>query len=233
MPIIPTTALVDRMDQARPPTAPPTLSRTDFGGAYSVGKTRTQGLLASRGVRLERASEIAHAAWCRAWERRFQLRSSAALQHWVNTIALNMLRDARRRDREEALVVEQANGSAPDRALDARITATRLLSQLSELDRRILVLSLVEGYSSKEVGTRLALSPGAVRVRLHRARARLIMLVARPEKTVPEVARQHVLPAGTGTLSSSLPPVPEHSQRQSNSGYRLSPDRQARTNSVS
>ena len=98
-----------------------TVSRADFSDAYIGGKTRTERLLVSRGAALDRAVEIAQAAWCRGWERRSQLRNSKALQYWVNSIALNMLRDERRSTMwEDVTVLEQVSRQ---QSLDAPLMA--------------------------------------------------------------------------------------------------------------
>lgn len=47
------------------------------------------------------------------------------------------------------------------------------LARLDDTDRRVVVLSLVGGWSAAEVGAIVGASAGAVRVRLHRARRRL------------------------------------------------------------
>ena len=48
------------------------------------------------------------------------------------------------------------------------------LARLGEVERRVVVLSLVGGLSATDVGRIVGASPGAVRVRLHRARKKLI-----------------------------------------------------------
>ncbi len=47
------------------------------------------------------------------------------------------------------------------------------LSTLEERDRRVVVLALVGGWTAEEIATLDESSPGAVRVRLHRARQRV------------------------------------------------------------
>ena len=51
------------------------------------------------------------------------------------------------------------------------------LAQLSDEDRTVVVLSLVSGWSSAQIGRFVGASAGAVRVRLHRAKARLRTLL--------------------------------------------------------
>jgi RNA polymerase sigma-70 factor (ECF subfamily) len=60
------------------------------------------------------------------------------------------------------------------------------LARLDDTDRRVVVLSLVGGFSATEVGHIIDASAGAVRVRLHRARKRLRVALgadAPPEPT--------------------------------------------------
>lgn len=52
-----------------------------------------------------------------------------------------------------------------------------VLGRLDERDRMVVVLSLVGGWSSADIAAVDGSSPGAVRVRLHRARARLMQML--------------------------------------------------------
>lgn len=63
--------------------------------------------------------------------------------------------------------------SLPGEALDL----LDALSRLPDGDRTVVVLSLVGGMSSAEVGDVVGASAGAVRVRLHRAKSRLRTLL--------------------------------------------------------
>jgi RNA polymerase sigma-70 factor, ECF subfamily len=63
--------------------------------------------------------------------------------------------------------------ASPDTLPDDVIALLDVLARLAESDRQIVVLSLVGGWSAAEVGAIVGASPGAVRVRLHRARKRL------------------------------------------------------------
>lgn len=56
---------------------------------------------------------------------------------------------------------------------DNQLKAEEILSVVEEKDRRILRMSFVGGYSSKEIAAHLGISEGAVDVRLSRARNRL------------------------------------------------------------
>ena len=55
----------------------------------------------------------------------------------------------------------------------------RLLAQLPEKHRRILVMRELEGMSYDEIGEVLQIRPGTVRSRLNRARAGIIRVAVR------------------------------------------------------
>jgi len=87
-------------------------------------------------------------------------------------IAAGMLDSARRRAPVGTdPMTDQMSPSTqlPDEA--AALVAA--LAQLSESDRLAIVLCQVGGWSAKEVGGLVGASPGAIRVRLHRAKSRL------------------------------------------------------------
>ena len=66
---------------------------------------------------------------------------------------------------------------APATLPDEVLALTTALATLPEPDRQIVVLCLVGGWSAAEVGQMVGSSPGAVRVRLHRARTKLLRLM--------------------------------------------------------
>lgn len=103
------------------------------------------------------------------------LRDPAALPGWISALARNAARDrlrARRRRRaarrdEAALERVPARPElAEDRALRQRVLA--LLGRLPETYREALVLRLVEGLDGPTIAARTGLTPGSVRVHLHR-----------------------------------------------------------------
>jgi RNA polymerase sigma-70 factor (ECF subfamily) len=93
--------------------------------------------------------------------------------------------------RRERLVVMTGLESAPGSALaDARTwlggviandVLARALSQLRAEEREALYLSMVEGYSAKEIAELTGRSPGAVRTMVHRIRARMREYIERDE----------------------------------------------------
>jgi len=143
-----------------------------FESGYRLGYPATIRLLVSRGVTGDLAQEVAQAAWAKGWERRSDLRDPEKLSTWVNSIALNLLRNWMRREkRSEALPDSPGPGPSgvPQPSLfDMR----RGLSHCRPADRLLLWRRYVEGYSTSELAELLDCKTGALRVRLLRARRR-------------------------------------------------------------
>jgi RNA polymerase sigma-70 factor (ECF subfamily) len=115
-------------------------------------------------------------------------RGEAAFGTWLHRITVNVcmttLRkrgDVRARGQSAGLVdavfddIASAEASPEDRVTDADLVhrTARALTQLPEDAREVIVLRDVQGLSTKETAEVLGVSEGAVKVRLHRAHARL------------------------------------------------------------
>ena len=140
--------------------------------------------------RHEDAEDVAQQVFLKAYVSlpRFDRRS--ALSTWLYKIAVNECWDhlRRRRARPQTLESDLSEGQAhavastsTGEAGAAERTALaeeveHLLAQLGELDRQMLVLKEVEGFSVKEIGEIMGLNVNTVKVRLFRARARLVDL---------------------------------------------------------
>lgn len=148
------------------------ISPEEFRAAYLTGRARTERLVRSKGFSSDEAQELSQAAWVRAWERRDQLRDAGAAVSWVGTIALNLGRDLRRRDRTVPLEEpEAARDEAPN--LTAPITVRQILDGCSGDDRRLLEDHYLRGWRLTEIAQRQGRPTATVRVRLHRIRAML------------------------------------------------------------
>lgn len=104
---------------------------------------------------------------------------------WLFGVASNVLRRHWRTEQRHLRALDRLHGEAgtvfdpllsmPER-IDAESESTLVLAAITELDaidRDVLLLSCWEELSSADVAAALDLSPGAVRTRLHRVRARL------------------------------------------------------------
>jgi RNA polymerase sigma-70 factor, ECF subfamily len=133
---------------------------------------------------VERAKELSHDAFVRAWERLSTFRGEAAFDTWMHRLAVNVVLTATRTERrrtarivatEDELSVEsnlQFSRPAPD--VESRIDLERAIASLPPRAREVFVLHDVEGYRHDEIADRLELQSGSVRAQLHRAR-KLIM----------------------------------------------------------
>src|SRR5271163_818699 len=128
----------------------------------------------------------------------------AAFFPWLYKISVNECWDYLRKKKVRPLVYEadlseeqvsrldgvvsadQPPASASDRA-EARDLLERMMEKLPEQDRELLVLKEVEGFSVQELAEILNLNVNTVKVRLFRARARLMDVYRR---------RLHSKPAG-------------------------------------
>jgi len=121
---------------------------------------------------------------------------------WRNSVVLNLCRDRLRRESARRRIVESAaagelpaflpNPSPPplDGAARGEVTqiVTSSLRELSPREREVFVLHDLEGHSSGEVATALAIAESTVRVLLSTARRRLRELLAPKLRGVPGVA---------------------------------------------
>jgi RNA polymerase sigma-70 factor (ECF subfamily) len=124
------------------------------------------------------AEDVASETFIRAWARRDRLRTET-LKGYLFAIARNILIKHRRRsNKNEQLPEELADGSPdPHRAAAARMDldrVTRALSQMPSPDRLALVLRTEHSLPYEEIARVLEISVGSARVKVHRARRRLL-----------------------------------------------------------
>ena len=132
----------------------------------------------------QRARELTHDAFVRAWERLSTFRGEAAFETWMHRIAVNLVLGADRTERRlrarvvaaedepESERVAAFGSPAPD--VGIRIDLERAIAALPPRAREVFVLHDVEGYKHDEIASRLDLQSSSVRAQLHRAR-RLLM----------------------------------------------------------
>jgi RNA polymerase sigma-70 factor, ECF subfamily len=130
------------------------------------------------------AEEAVQEALIRAWTRRHACRSPEAPLPWILEITRNESRRllARRTRRQHATSSEPTAGEAEiedDELANAttRVTVEQALARLEDSDRRVLRLRYADDLTQADVARRLGVPEGTVKVRLHRARGRLRMLL--------------------------------------------------------
>ncbi|HEX5451507.1 MAG TPA: sigma-70 family RNA polymerase sigma factor, partial [Candidatus Limnocylindrales bacterium] len=134
----------------------------------------------------EDARDIAAETFLVAWRRRKDLPDRETTP-WLYGVARRVAADRHRAiARAGRLSVRLANERpGAERAVDPE-GARRLLAALGELsegDRELLLLTAWEGLTPAQAAVALSCSPATVRVRLHRARARLRRLLSSAEES--------------------------------------------------
>lgn len=137
----------------------------------------------------QRARELTHDAFVRAWERLSTFRGESAFDTWMHRIAVNLVLGADRSERRRAARFAQTT-SEPEAESDAtlgrpgpdvetRIDLERAIAALPPRAREVFVLHDVEGYRHDEIADRLELESSSVRAQLHRARKLIMRMLNR------------------------------------------------------
>ena len=140
--------------------------------------------------RPEDVEDVGQVVFLRLYESLEQLRTPEMFEPWLYRLTVNASYDYLRRKRrrpesrmadlsEEQVILADASASMDRGAEDARKAATRelvesLLSAVSEEDRILLTLKEVEGLSIRELEQIYQAKENAIKVRLFRARQRVL-----------------------------------------------------------
>ena len=120
------------------------------------------------------AGDVVQDVFADAWSKLARLREPSAFPGWIIAIARNRATDAARRRRPTDAPGDLAV-DPPPRAEAA--AALRAIRELPDTYRETLIMRLVEGLTGPEIAEHTGMSPGSVRVHLHRGmtllRARL------------------------------------------------------------
>jgi len=132
------------------------------------------------------AEDVVQEALLRAWKSLDALRDDDAAKPWLLTIVRR--ENARYFERRRLETVDIDNLTASQAALLAEAPNEELndlreaIFELDEDYREPLVLQVLMGYSSSEIGELMGLKQGAVLTRLHRARLKLKENTAQEEQ---------------------------------------------------
>ena len=133
----------------------------------------------------EHAADLTAEVFARAWlcRRSFSDRADGSAYPWLCGIAGNVLRDSLRRRRVEdrarrrlglhATVAPDPEYEAIERRLSLPEAAMKAVAELSESERELLDLRVVEERSYWEIAERLRCTPQAARLRVSRTLRRL------------------------------------------------------------
>lgn len=138
----------------------------------------------------ERARELAHDAFVRAWEKMSTFRGESAFSTWMHRLTVNLVlerqRSERRRAAHEVTVADRGDVDDDDAPEERpmlqlvphdegeRLDLEAAIRTLPPNARMVFVLHEVKGYQHDEIAESMGIAPGTVRAHLHRAR-RLLM----------------------------------------------------------
>lgn len=144
--------------------------------------------------RREDVEDISQQVFVKAYFSLKRFDQRAAFSTWLYKITVNECWDLLRKKKVRPLVyeadlseeqarqitaAEEKEGGGPDisERLEARQRVDRLLDGLDERDRLMLILKEVEGFAVEEIAEVLDLNANTVKVRLFRARRRIVSRV--------------------------------------------------------
>ncbi|ACU53352.1 RNA polymerase, sigma-24 subunit, ECF subfamily [Acidimicrobium ferrooxidans DSM 10331] len=141
----------------------------------------------------EAVSDVLQDAYLNVYRSLERFRGASRYETWVYRIVVNAARSHLRRMRrmraretvlDEAEIVPARSGEVLEAAdlVAQHIDVVALLARLGEADRELLTLRYLAGLSVAQVAAELGASENAIKVRLHRARRRLLALLAADEE---------------------------------------------------
>jgi RNA polymerase sigma-70 factor (ECF subfamily) len=127
------------------------------------------------------AEDIAQDALLRAWRRRSTLRDAERRNQWLAAIVRNEAFRQHARVRPDPTSTIEFREGEEDAQVLAAVELADLhaaLQELSDRDRQLLEMRYEEDLTQATIARRLGVPEGTVKVRLHRARAKLRLLYA-------------------------------------------------------
>jgi RNA polymerase sigma-70 factor, ECF subfamily len=147
--------------------------RAAFESLYGRYVAMVHGILLARVPRWD-VDDLVQEVFLIVFRRLRSLRDPAAFPGWLATIARNRAADHLRRAPRTEELPEDLAASDPREADETEARGIlEAIRALPEAYRETLILRLVEGMTGPEIAARTGLTPGSVRVNLHRGMARL------------------------------------------------------------
>jgi RNA polymerase sigma-70 factor (ECF subfamily) len=152
--------------------------RAAFGRLYERYARMVHGVLLAK-VPLGDVDDLVQDVFLRALRRLSTLRESGSFGGWLAAIARNLANDYHRRSvRAEPLAEDTPDNSFGRRNAcgEDEGPAIKILDAIRSLPdayRETLILRLVEGLTGPEIAARTGMTPGSVRVNLHRGMEQL------------------------------------------------------------
>lgn len=126
--------------------------------------------------RPEDVEEVAQETFLIAWRKLHTYAAKAPFEHWLTRVCIRCCY-ARLRRRPAPEPLENVDRPVGPGDPSAPVELERLLAHLKPADRMVLLLLDGEGWSTAEIADRLGWTRSNVKVRAHRARARLRRIV--------------------------------------------------------
>jgi len=139
--------------------------RAAFGRLYDHYGRMVHGVLVAR-VPRDDVDDLVQEVFLKALGRLRTLREPEAFGGWLATIARRLAIDRARRKPEALELRDEV--AAPELHEDEAHRVLRLIRALPEAYRETLALRLIEGLTGPEIAEQTGLTPGSVRVNLHR-----------------------------------------------------------------
>jgi RNA polymerase sigma-70 factor (ECF subfamily) len=159
-----------------------------FAALYTETNADVLAFLLRRCPTPEDAADCLAETYLVAWEKRNQVPAGVEARPWLFGVARNVMRRGHERHRRLAAAaqslaeeLQSAASARPAHPLDESDRATGALSELSAVDQEIITMISWDGLSPTEIAQVLGISANVVRVRAHRARARLRSLLTSSE----------------------------------------------------
>jgi RNA polymerase sigma factor (sigma-70 family) len=154
------------------------LARSEFERMYRATCEPLLAYLMRRAPDTQDAADLLSDVFLVAWRRRDCLPPDDEQRPWLFGIARKLLANHRRRiDRADGLTDTLATALArrvlPPDPYGQSAMLRAALAILGDDDRELLMLAAWDGLAPAEIALAIGLAAGTVRVRLHRARARL------------------------------------------------------------
>ncbi len=129
------------------------------------------------------ADDLAQDVFVRAIVRLESLREPDSFGSWLGMIARNAALDHRRRRPDTVEFIDDHGSVAPSAVESLRAREVmQAIRRLPDAYREVLLMRLCEGMSGPEIAERAGLTPGSVRVNLHRGMALLREELARGQR---------------------------------------------------
>ena len=189
-----------------------------FNEVVTAYRRRIMGTVARMINRPEDVEDVAQEVFLRLYYSMDQLRSPEVFEPWLYRLTVNAsldyLRKRRRRgesrmadlSEQQVMMADAAAGTrwSEDQAQKAKTRefVDALLSEVSEGDRVLLTLKEVEGLSLKELQSIYDVNESALKVRLFRARQRVLKAFAKSKDDQSETGKARAASQGSEGMES-------------------------------